>query len=69
MLCRGLNDKEARTQFTHVAHLGGKNVFRIFAGGNHSWVVVDDVLPVRDNYRPPSPVGHDDTSSIALATG
>lgn len=61
---RGLNDKESRTQFTHVANLGGKNVYNIYAGGNHSWVVIDDVMPVRDNYRPPSPVGHDSVSPI-----
>jgi hypothetical protein len=30
----------------------------MFAGGNHSWVVIDDIIPVREHYRPPSPVGH-----------
>jgi len=54
----GLNDKESRTSFTHVADLGAKNVYKIFGGGNHSWVVIDDILPVRENYRPPSPVNH-----------
>jgi hypothetical protein len=43
--------------------LGGKNVYRIFAGGNHSWVVIDDVIPVKDNYRPPSPVGNAESVS------
>ena len=54
----GLNDKEPRTSFTHVACLGPKNVYKIFAGGNHSWVVIDDIIPVREHYRPPSPVLH-----------
>jgi len=54
----GLNDKESRTSFTHVADLGPKNIYKIFAGGNHSWVVIDDIMPVRENYRAPSPVGH-----------
>ena len=45
---RGLNDKESRTQYTHVANLGCKNVYKVFAGGNHSWVVIDDVVPVRE---------------------
>lgn len=54
----GLNDKESRTQFTHVDNLGAKNAYKVFAGGNHSWVVIDDILPVRENYRPPSPVNY-----------
>lgn len=31
-------------------------MFKIFAGGNHSWVVLDDIIPVREKYRPPSPL-------------
>lgn len=53
---RGLNDRESRTAFQHVANIGAKNVYRIFAGGNHSWVVIDDIVPVKRKYRPPSPV-------------
>ena len=56
-LCnRGLNDKESRTSFNHIGNIGAKNVYRIFAGGNHSWVVIDDIIPVRRKYREPSPV-------------
>jgi S-formylglutathione hydrolase FrmB len=55
-LCRGLNDRESRTAFQHVANIGAKNVYRIFAGGNHSWVVIDDIVPMKRKYRPPSPV-------------
>jgi len=58
---RGLNDKESRTQFTHVANLGAKNIYRIFAGGNHSWVVIDDIVPINEKYTPPSPVGCSDS--------
>jgi len=39
-----------------VANIGAKNVYKIFAGGNHSWVVIDEVIPIKDKYRPPSPV-------------
>lgn len=53
---RGLNDKESRTSFNHIGNIGAKNVYRIFAGGNHSWVVIDDIIPIRKKYRPPSPV-------------
>jgi hypothetical protein len=42
--------------FTHIASLGPKNITKIFAGGNHSWVVLDENIPVRDHYRPPSPL-------------
>ena len=57
ILCyRGLNDKESRTSFHHIANIGAKNVYRIFAGGNHSWVVIDDIIPIRRKFRAPSPV-------------
>ena len=39
-----------------MANIGAKNVYKIFAGGNHSWVIIDDIVPVRKRYRPPSPV-------------
>ena len=39
-----------------MANIGAKNVYKIFAGGNHSWVIIDDIVPVRKKYRPPSPV-------------
>ena len=32
-------------------------MYKMFAGGNHSWVVIDDIMPIRENYRPPSPIG------------
>lgn len=51
----GRGDKESKTQFTHVASLGPKNIVRIFAGGSHSWVVLDDMVPIRENYKIPSP--------------
>ena len=55
-LCSGLKDKESRTAFQHVANIGAKNIYRAFAGGNHSWVVIDEIIPIRTKYRPPSPV-------------
>lgn len=57
MTCRGLTeDLESRTAFQYVASVGDKNVYRIFAGGDHSWVVVDDIIPRKVNFRAPSPV-------------
>lgn len=47
----GHGDKESKTQFTLVQQLGNKNVTKIFAGGSHSWVVLDSVVPMRDQWQ------------------
>lgn len=36
--------------------MGNKNISKIFAGGNHSWVVLDTLVPVRDKWSIPSPL-------------
>eukprot|EP00347_Sterkiella_histriomuscorum_P005662 403355741 len=51
----GHGDKDSRTQFTFVQSLGNKNISKIFAGGSHSWVVLDSVVPTRDKWTAPSP--------------
>jgi len=53
---RGLGDDESKTVFTHVTNLGGKNTATISAGGDHSWAVLDRSSPIKQNYRPPSPL-------------
>ena len=55
----GLGDTETRTGFNHLKSLADKNVYRIFAGGNHSWVLLDEIVPMRKNVRPPSPLEGD----------
>lgn len=50
-----LLDFEIKNQFHHVFSLAPRNVQRVFAGGNHSWVVLDDMIPVKERYRAPSP--------------
>ena len=52
----GLGDTESRRQFTLVEALCGKRVGRIFAGGGHSWAVLDYVAPIVEDYQPPSPL-------------
>jgi alpha-tubulin suppressor-like RCC1 family protein len=53
----GLGDKESKTQFTYVQSFANKNITSIFAGGNHSWVVIDDAVPInKDRKRDISPV-------------
>ena len=51
--------------FRHVISLGPRNIYKIFAGGNHSWVVLDDIIPVRMKYRAPSPIPERQPSNSA----
>ena len=37
----GLGEDKSVTMWTHVNSLSGKNVSKIYAGGDHSWAVVD----------------------------
>jgi len=50
------SNHEVKSQFQHVAQLGPRKIYKIFAGGNHSWVVLDDIIPVREKFRVPSPL-------------
>jgi len=43
----GLGDHEIQKGFTNVAQVGNKNIGQIYAGGNHSWLVLDDQDPIR----------------------
>lgn len=52
----GLGDLEGRMSFTHVKYFKDKNVSEIFAGGHHSWFMIDKENPIIENYEPPSPV-------------
>jgi len=45
----GLGDKESKTQFTLVTTLSNKNITQIFAGGAHSWVVLNGSNPLRES--------------------
>jgi alpha-tubulin suppressor-like RCC1 family protein len=49
----GLGSVESKTHFTLVESIGDKNIDKIYAGGNHSWVCLNDIDPVRSNYRYP----------------
>lgn len=52
----GLGETEIMPNFVHVSPLGPKNVKKIFAGGDHSWVILDENNPERLDYTPPSPL-------------
>jgi hypothetical protein len=49
----GLGSTEAKTQFALVESIGDKNIDKIFAGGSHSWIILNDIDPIRNNYRYP----------------
>jgi len=55
----GLREKNSKTHFVHLASLLNKNVLKVFAGGNHSWLLLDDLMPLREFYKAPSPVKPD----------
>ncbi len=47
----GMPDKETvRTNFSHVLSLMSVNVAQIYAGGLHSFVVLDEILPKKDDF-------------------
>jgi alpha-tubulin suppressor-like RCC1 family protein len=55
----GMGDTDSKSAFTLLRSLSDKNVYRIFCGGNHTWVLLDEFIPTRKNYRPPSPLEGD----------
>lgn len=59
----GVGDEDFRTVFTQVTALSGKNVAQIFAGGSHSWALIDYDEPTLGNYRPPSPIKEEPNAS------
>jgi len=64
----GLGDFETRSTFTWVRSLADKNVHRIFCGGNHTWVLLDEFLPIRNNARAPSPLREEEKTVSPKAT-
>jgi alpha-tubulin suppressor-like RCC1 family protein len=52
----GVGDEQSRTTFTHVSSLAGSNISRVFAGGSHTWALIDSDQPMVINYEAPSPI-------------
>jgi len=52
----GLGETEIMPNFVHVSALGPKNIKKIYAGGDHSWAVLDEYNCEREDYTPPSPL-------------
>jgi alpha-tubulin suppressor-like RCC1 family protein len=45
----GFGDKESKTSFTVVGSVANKNIDKIFAGGAHSWIVLNSMNPIRES--------------------
>lgn len=52
----GIGDEESKINFTWVKTLGGKNITSIYAGGHHTWCVIDSDNKQVPDYSPPSPL-------------
>jgi hypothetical protein len=59
----GLGKEDSTSVFTRVSALGPKNIKDIYAGGDHSWAVLDELNPEKSEYISPSPL-KDATSPI-----
>jgi hypothetical protein len=52
----GIGDEDSKTSFTWVKLLAGKNITSIYAGGHHTWFVIDSDNKHIPDYTPPSPL-------------
>lgn len=55
----GTGDEEIQKIFVRVSSLESKRINSIFAGGSHSWALVDYLQPRIEDYSPPSPVNEE----------
>lgn len=58
----GLGNEESKTRFTLVQQVGQMSISRIYAGGYHSWVILDYNQPYRQ-WVPPSPLNYSEIVS------
>lgn len=57
IFCRGLGDVEGRTRFTWIESLAGIPITTVFAGGHHTWGLIDSQSAFKnERYIPPSPL-------------
>ena len=52
----GLGTLKSRREFTVCKELSGKNIDTVFAGGYHTWFLIDYDNPDLSDYEPPSPL-------------
>jgi len=54
-----------RKVFSKVYSLLSVNSIRIYAGGLHSWAVLDDIMPKKDHFKPHKSPGEEDSHLIS----
>ena len=52
----GLGEDTNRYNYTWIRKLGSMNIKHIFAGGHHSWCIIDDKNPLKDKFVEPEPL-------------
>ena len=52
----GLGENKNRYNYTWIRKLGNMNVKHIFAGGHHSWCLIDDKSPLKERFIEPEPL-------------
>ena len=52
----GLGDKRNKYNYTWIRKLGTMNIKHIYAGGHHSWCIIDDKYPLKEKFIEPEPL-------------
>ena len=52
----GLGENKNKYNYTWIRKLGYMNVRHIFAGGHHSWCLIDDKYPLKERFVEPEPL-------------
>ena len=52
----GLGENRNRYNYTWIRKLGTMNIKNIFAGGHHSWCIIDDKYPLKEKLIEPEPL-------------
>jgi hypothetical protein len=52
----GLGENTNRYNYTWIRKLGSMNIKHIFAGGHHSWCIIDDKYPLKEKLIEPEPL-------------
>ena len=52
----GLGENTNRYNYTWIRKLGTMNIKHIFAGGHHSWCIIDDKYPLKEKLIEPEPL-------------
>jgi len=52
----GLGHSKAKTSFTYINCFAGLNVQKFAAGGNHTWFMIDEFMPLKMKFQMPEPL-------------